>query len=91
MEVRAGRSSAEVAAFVEGGIASDCPVAFLNLHEGQATGIQGWHWIALTGIRNEEGRHIASGLDEGRKIEFDLGRWVATTRSGGGFVYVVTR
>lgn len=77
-----------VAAFVEAGLASDCPVAFLNLHAGEMTEFDGWHWIVVIGLNVEEGRYAATAYDGGRQIRFDLGRWLATTQKGGGFVYL---
>ena len=78
----------ETAAFVEAGLASDCPVAFLNLHAGEITAFEGWHWIVVTALGVEEGRYTATACDDGKQIRFDLGRWLATTEKGGGFVYL---
>jgi len=79
---------AHAAAFIESGISNDSPVAFLNLHKGDVAAFDSWHWFALTGIRMEDGKYILNGVDEGRKLEFDLDRWIATTKKGGGFAYV---
>lgn len=78
----------KIASFIENGILSDCPVAFLNLHEGQTTIFEGWHWIVLVALKLENGRYIATGFDGGKKIDFDLEQWVSTTKKGGGFVYL---
>ncbi|MCL2437180.1 MAG: hypothetical protein FWD00_03990 [Clostridiales bacterium] len=78
----------EAAAFIESGINSDCPVAFLNLHAGVSTAFDGWHWLVLTGIRKEGARYVASGIDYGKQIEFDLAEWIESTEVGGGFVYL---
>ena len=88
IKVDKGASLTDVAGFIEKGLTSDCPVAFLNLHRGNATAFDSWHWIVLTGLREENGRFIATGLDEGRIIEFDLAGWVKSTKMGGGFAYI---
>lgn len=81
-----------VAEFVAAGIASDCPVAFLNLHRGQAIALESWHWIVVVGLNYEADRqrYLADCYDGGRRVAFDLGLWLATTRLGGGFVYLTT-
>lgn len=78
----------KVVSFVEDGLASDCPVAFLNLDNGRVPEIDRWHWFVLTALEVWEKRYLATGYDGGRKIVFDLGRWVLTTKAGGGFVYL---
>ena len=83
--------TSEAAEFIKSGIGSDCPVAFLNLHEGAITEFEGWHWFVLTGIRSEEGIYIASGIDGGKQMEFNLTKWMKSTRFGGGFVYIRTK
>lgn len=90
LRVRTKEEPSKMAAFVEEGIQSDCPVAFLNLNAGSVDAFEDWHWIILTGIRKEDKVYVASGLDCGRKIEFDLGAWAKTTKMGGGFVYIKT-
>lgn len=79
----------EIIAFVESGLASDCPVAFLNLHAGTVSAFDNWHWIVLTKLTAMDKGYQATAFDGGQKIEFDLGEWVKTTESGGGFVYLV--
>ncbi|CUH95556.1 hypothetical protein P22_1627 [Propionispora sp. 2/2-37] len=83
-------SLSQVVEFVEQGIAEDCPVAFLNLHRGRITIIESWHWIVLLGVSYDAKQkcYMVTGYDGGRKITFDLGLWLATTRWGGGFVYI---
>lgn len=89
--VKARRASlASVVSFVEAGLASDCPVAFLNLHRGRETALDSWHWMVLVSLVFDQGgnRYLATCYDCGRRITFDLGRWLETTRLGGGFVYL---
>ncbi|MDU4961073.1 MAG: hypothetical protein E6X17_10505 [Sporomusaceae bacterium] len=84
------RVLSEAARFIGDGLASDCPVAFLNLHKGQASALESWHWIVVTALNwTAEGRRcLATCYDGGRRVEFDLGLWLTTTRLGGGFVYL---
>ena len=83
-------SLSKVVKFLEEGIASDCPIAFLNLQKGRVTSLESWHWIVLVSLSYEESqkRFLATCYDGGRLLTFDLGLWLKTTRLGGGFVYV---
>jgi len=83
-------SLSKVVKFLEEGIASDCPIAFLNLQKGRVTSLESWHWIVLVSLSYEESqkRFLATCYDGGRLLTFDLGLWLETTRLGGGFVYV---
>jgi hypothetical protein len=86
------KSLSQVVTFLEDGIASDCPVAFLNLHKGRVTTLESWHWIVLVALAYDvnQNRYMATCYDGGRSITFDLGLWLETTNLGGGFVYVTT-
>ena len=79
---------ARAAGFIEAGISNDSPVAFLNLHRGAVTAFDSWHWFVLTGIREDNGIYMVNGIDEGRKLEFDLAEWITTTEKGGGLAYI---
>jgi len=80
----------ETVKFLEEGIASDCPIAFLNLHKGHVTAFDSWHWIVLVSLLYDENqnRYIATCYDAGCPITFDLGLWLDSSRLGGGFVYI---
>ena len=77
----------ELARFVQNGLESDCPVAFLNLTKGHVKNIQGWHWITITGAEIDEAELTATASDEGKAIRFDLRLWYLTTRMRGGLIY----
>ncbi len=83
-------SLSQVVKFLEDGIASDCPIAFLNLHKGRVTVLESWHWIVLVSLSYDVSQncYMATCYDGGHLITFDLGLWLETTRLGGGFVYV---
>ncbi|MDU2064554.1 MAG: hypothetical protein E6713_06885 [Sporomusaceae bacterium] len=83
---------AEVIAFIEAGLALDCPVAFLNLQRGQAITTDSWHWTILVALEKDSqtNQYQATCYDNGRSITFDLGLWLKTTKLGGGFVYLTT-
>jgi len=83
-------SLSQVVKFLEGGIAADCPIAFLNLHKGRVTVLESWHWIALISLSYDasQNRYMVTCYDGGYPITFDVGLWLATTRLGGGFVYI---
>jgi hypothetical protein len=89
--VRSQRATlSQVVEFLEAGISSDCPIAFLNLHKGQVTAFASWHWIVLVALTYDavQNRYMATCYDGGGSTTFDLGLWLQTSRFGGGFVYV---
>ena len=57
----------ELAEFVRAGLASDCPVAFLNLTKGRVKNIQGWHWLTITGADISDTRLSACASDDEAK------------------------
>lgn len=77
-------------AFVEEGLRRDCPVAFLNLHNGEETRLDKWHWVLITGLEQRPGELACTLADSGNKLEIDLALWHRTARDLGGFVYVTT-
>jgi hypothetical protein len=81
----------EMVRFIEQGIVSDCPIAFLNLNRGNVTIFESWHWIVLVALSLDakSGCYLATCYDNGRSITFDLGLWLETTTLGGGFVYFI--
>lgn len=83
-------SLSQVVEFLKDGIASDCPIAFLNLHKGRVTALESWHWIVIVSLSYDtsRNRYMATCYDGGCSITLDLGLWLETTRLGGGFVYV---
>ena len=68
--------------FVRRSLARDCPVAFLNLHNGRVKELDWWHWVSITAL--EDGR--AEILDSGNRLTIDFHLWYETTRRRGGFV-----
>lgn len=75
-------------AFLQEGLRSGCPVAFLNLHNGRVNNLDRWHWVLLTGLRTDGASAMATMADAGKKVEIDLRLWYDTTKGGGGFVYL---
>jgi len=79
--------AAQVAGFIREGLASDCPVAFLNLSRGSLENLDQWHWVTLVALE-EDGRQLwAEAVDNGQMLRLDLSLWLMTTTRGGGFVY----
>jgi hypothetical protein len=74
------------ARFIGGGLAADLPVAFLNLHNGAEKQLDKWHWVTITALESEEGAATLHILDNCNFLCVNLGRWLATTTKGGGFV-----
>jgi hypothetical protein len=74
--------------FIGAGLAEDLPVSFLNLHNGAEKQLEKWHWVTITAMDAEADGGAASLdiLDNCGFLRVDLGRWLATTVKGGGFV-----
>ncbi|MDR2089853.1 MAG: hypothetical protein LBP73_10945 [Clostridiales Family XIII bacterium] len=78
---------AHVAAFIQGGLARDLPVAFLNLHNGLELQLEKWHWVTITGLVCEaDGAVRIEILDNCNLLSVNLGRWLSSAARGGGFV-----
>ena len=76
----------DVAAFLQGGLEQDSPVAFLNLHNGTLSHLDRWHWITLLSVEHTEGHLVAHGVDNGKRLTVDLSEWLKSSTLGGGFV-----
>ena len=72
----------QAAAFVAGSLERECPVAFLNLHNGLERRLDWWHWVTITALDGDE----ATILDSGKALEIDLRLWYETSKKRGGFV-----
>ena len=71
-----------VEGFVRRSLERDCPVAFLNLHNGVVKELDWWHWVTVTALEG----NTASIVDNGNTFTMDLRLWYATTKTRGGFV-----
>jgi len=79
-----------VVRFIEDGVKNDVPVAFLNLHAGEVEAqLAGWHWVTVVGIAKGETPPDVRlrYFDQSEDLEVDLGKWLRTTKRGGGFAY----
>jgi len=81
----------EVLRFIEVALEKDCPVAFLNLCNGQELSLDRWHWVTIISLEHsEEGENaVIEVLDEGAVKKLNLSLWYNTTKRGGGFVYFI--
>ena len=77
----------QVSEFLHKSLSNDDPVAFLNLSNGTIQNLESWHWVLLTGLKE----NTATILDQGKKKYIDLEKWLHTTLLGGGFVSVGIR
>ena len=83
-----GRPSvSRLAEFIKAGLTSDCPVGFLNLHQGKEKNLQSWHWVTIVGAELGEDKLLVTVSDEGRQIELDLRLWYQTTPMRGALAY----
>jgi len=81
--------AATAEAFIREGLAGDSPVAFLNLHNGNISHLESWHWVTVVGITGAGDSAELDIYDNGHRLKVSLPQWLQTTRRGGGFVYVV--
>lgn len=80
--------AAQAAAFSAQGLAAGCPVAFLNLSNGDVAELDEWHWVTVLGLDDAQGFVKLDILDNTHRLRIGLDRWLATTARGGGFVYL---
>ncbi len=85
-KVTARPSFYDCAAFIRAGLQGDCPVAFLNLHNGRVENLDAWHWVLITELHCDGDRVTCAVADGGKRLEIDLRLWYDTTKEGGGFV-----
>lgn len=82
----------QCAAFLRAGLEQDCPVAWLNLHNGKVPGLDSWHWVAVTGLElHSDGPILCTYLDGGQIKTADFRLWFQGTRRGGGLIYLPRR
>jgi len=74
--------------FIKQGFELDCPIAFLNLSNGDVKALDAWHWVTLVSVEeNTESGHIqVTAYDGDKSIAVDLALWCETTTLEGGFV-----
>ena len=72
----------QAAAFVAASLERDCPVAFLNLHNGLEKRLDWWHWVTIVALDGDN----VSILDSGEELEINLRLWYETSKKRGGLV-----
>ncbi|NMC56283.1 MAG: hypothetical protein GYA50_03570 [Eubacteriaceae bacterium] len=78
----------EAVKFITNGLEADCPVAFLNLCNGEEKSLYRWHWVTIVEIDAKDiDNAVICILDEGKILYINLSLWLKTTTLGGGFVY----
>ena len=71
----------QCAAFLRSALEADSPVAWLNLHSGEAEGLDDWHWVTVIGLEeHSDGPLLCTVLDGGREITVDFRLWFRTTK-----------
>ena len=73
--------------FIRAGLASDCPVAFLNLDNGEVEALDKWHWVLLSALEEGDAGTLVTVVDNGNTFSIDLKMWYDTARDLGGFVW----
>lgn len=78
-----------VSEFVRNGLDNDCPVAFLNLSNGNLDNLDSWHWVTITALfQPPDGEIWAIISDSGEKKAVALQKWYESTLLGGSFVVI---
>jgi len=79
----------EVLSFLADGLTLDCPVAFLNLSNGEVENLDAWHWVTIVrmDVEPDNGRAHVEIYDGNVTARVDLRRWCETTTEDGGFVH----
>jgi len=78
----------ELIAFLSNAFNQNSPVAFLNLHNGNETTWDDWHWTLAVGLVIDESAQEfkLELLDDGKILQGNLKTWYESTKHGGGFV-----
>lgn len=74
--------------FIRVGLESDCPVAFLNLDNGEVEALDKWHWVLLSALEEGDAGTLVTVVDNGNTFSIDLKLWYDTARDLGGFVWL---
>jgi hypothetical protein len=75
--------------FIKKGLLLDSPVAFLNLHPGSVSNLEGYHWTVIVEMLSEEGSDLSVIIyEQGKSRKISLTLWLETTKRGGGFVFI---
>ena len=74
----------ELKKFLINALKNNCPVAFMNLDRGEVNNLDSWHWITLVELNSDS--FCAVAYDNCERIEIDIGLWLRTMKSKGGFV-----
>ena len=73
--------------FIAGGLKVDAPIAFLNLHNGNQSKLERWHWVTIVSLDPDSRQVVFS--DHGHLLEMDIVQWLQTTERGGAFLYLL--
>ena len=76
--------------FIEHGIQKDVPIAFFRSASDEKDGINASQWVTIIGIKSdkETGSVLIQAYDQATPVEINLGKWLETSKTGGGFVYL---
>ena len=72
--------------FIRAGLEADCPVAFLNLDNGEVEALDKWHWVLLSALEEGDAGTLVTVVDNGNTFSIDLKLWYDTARDLAGFV-----
>ncbi len=75
----------EMRDFILEGLRGDCPVAFLNLSNGNQQQLDHWHWVTIIGLDEKMSAKIS---DQGQRLDVNLKEWLNTSLLGGAFVFL---
>lgn len=79
----------QVVDFIIAGLDKDCPVAFLNLSNGELANLDSWHWVTITALLGSAaGDTCAVISDSGEKKIINFRQWYESTLLGGSLVTV---
>ncbi len=75
--------------YLEKGLNSDCPVAFLNLSNGDEVKLDSWHWVTIISMeRSSDYSQVRVNIvDDMRINNIDFKKWFDTTLLGGALAY----
>ena len=80
----------DVIEFIAGGLAQDCPIAFLNLSSGNVSNLEEWHWVTIVALETdaEQDQVFVTIYDGDKSDKIDFKQWHMTNTDGGALIFL---
>ena len=76
----------DVREFFAAAFHADCPIAFMNLSNGNQSNLDSWHWVTIISIDLDS--MVTEICDQGSTLTIDFWAWLKSSLLGGALVYL---